>query len=330
MTDNQNHPNMISSSPYLGNAYVTVDPNTQIAPQMVHYPYVQQQYLQQPLMQFAPPPQQQTFPMQAVYIQQPPTAPSNKNFLGSFGSFLKGLLLSMFFPLISLLVVFAMDTPSLTRLGSVLGNANIFLWLAFYMLSLGAFDDYFERPYYCDYHNNNYNNNYNYNYNYTNNYNYNQPNYNDPSCSSSSPLYFISIPFFILAMATFIFAGRMMFNYMKAFKQTNVERSHLPSDSVGSNSGFVAGLIVSFILPIFGSALMLMVNRQLKSRYGVMMGLALFFFVFGIASVPFWFLSFVSGNPCLLIGMVLMECTILHFQRLIATINIASKPTIVG
>jgi hypothetical protein len=45
----------------------------------------------------------------------------------------------MFFPLLSLLVVFGMETPMMSRLGSIYGNVNMILWLAFYFISIGDF-----------------------------------------------------------------------------------------------------------------------------------------------------------------------------------------------
>jgi len=52
--------------------------------------------------------------------------------MGDFSAFLNGLLQGIFFPIISALVVFAMETTLLRRFGVTLGTANAFIWLASY------------------------------------------------------------------------------------------------------------------------------------------------------------------------------------------------------
>lgn len=57
------------------------------------------------------------------------------------------------------------------------------------------------------------------------------------------------------------------------------------------------------------------------ARFGVALGLCVLFLVLGIVSIPFWYLSFITGNPALFIGLFMSEIVVLHFHRLFMVID---------
>jgi len=271
------------------------------------------QHVQQPM-----PPQVMAPPTQVVVMPPAPTTrveePTTK--LGHFSKFFSSLFLCMFFPFLSLFIVFAFETTMLTKLGAIFAHFNMVLWVAFYMISLGSFIDMTDSWNNCNY--DTINNNYNYNSTY------NQPNY---ACSSSnsdnSGIYAISAPFFFISILLGIWAGLLFKKYLRLYKVADPKERAAPLANIGRGSDFTAGFLMSFFLPVLGSGIIICVNKSVKCRYGSVVGLASMFLAFGVASSAFWFLGFITGNPCLWVGLMMLECAIIHFERIIVSSEVS-------
>jgi len=99
------------------------------------------------------------------------------------------------------------------------------------------------------------------------------------------------------------------------------EDERLKSDSpLGIKYHYWTSLFISVLFPILGTTVVLVLNRSLYSRKGALMGLAIFFVMLGALFVPWYSVGYISGNLPLIVGLVLMQCTFVHFQRAIASV----------
>jgi hypothetical protein len=85
----------------------------------------------------------------------------------------------------------------------------------------------------------------------------------------------------------------------------------------GNCRGFFLGLIASFLWPMVGTALILIIRRKnLTSRYGALHGLGIFFVFIGVA------MAFHGVPPfAVLKGLLLCQISAVHFKRAIASAN---------
>jgi len=204
----------------------------------------------------------------------------------------------MFMPFLSLMFVFAMESTSMTRIGCVLGNANMFMWIASYFLSVAEF---FLTGSLCD---------------------LEGGEAEGEGCGEDVATFtlfsYISIPFYAIGVAFYVWCAILLKRYFVAYRfpESAPQRSRAVAN-IGNACDFTYSFLVAFFIPIPGAAIVLCVNRSIQSRFGVLTGFGVCLLAFGIASIPFWFLGFLSGNPMLLMGMIIIECSIIHFKRVI-------------
>jgi len=279
-------------------------------------PPVYFQHAQQPM----PPPQVMAPPTQVVVM--PPPAPTTRveepvTKLGHFSKFFSSLVLCMFFPFISLFIVFAFETTMLTKLGAIFSHFNMVLWVAFYMISLGSFINMTDS----------WNDNSGCNYNDTLNNNNSTIGHPQivcgPSSSTNSGIYGLSAPFFFVSILLGIWVGLLFNKYLRLYKVADPKERAAPLANIGRGSDFTAGFLMSFFLPVLGSGIIICVKNSVKCRYGSVVGLASMFLAFGVASSAFWFLGFITGNPCLWVGLMMLECAIIHFERIIVSSEVS-------
>jgi hypothetical protein len=248
-------------------------------------------------------------PAPIVSVQTPSTLSSDaylkQKQLGSLSHFIRNQLVGFFIPVLSSLFVFSLETPLLSKVGNLFGNFNAWLWLGAYFVSIARFD---EANQYC------YNNSYYYNGYYQ--YDYSCPPY-------TSPFYYISIPFWIISLVFFICSIISYRRYTAEFRKRidSTDAMRYAQGEKGCAGDFAIGFLVTLFIPVLGSAIVLACNRKYMARFGVALGLCVLFLVMGAVSIPFWYLSFITGNPCLFLGLFMTEIVVLHFHRVFMVIN---------
>ena len=80
------------------------------------------------------------------------------------------------------------------------------------------------------------------------------------------------------------------------------------------------GFFTSFIIPGIGTAIVITSNRFM-ARFGAALGFSLALFAFGIASTIVGWLAIITGNAGLLIGLFMGEIVVVHFHRVIMTLD---------
>jgi len=217
--------------------------------------------------------------------------------LGNFYKFFLGLTFGFFFPFIGVIILFATDALLLTRVGALIGTGNLLLFSGSLLLSLFL------------------------------------ENRAHPSAAGAmfgeyrNELLYSSVPLIILAAAFFITARFQWKKYLLSLKEALLRTERLPFKcEVGDVWRFMAGFGMSFFFPIIGSLLALVSwSQYLQARFGVLAGLGSFFIVLGGASVFFDYSGLILGNSCLVFGVLLLECTIIHFGREIMKSNIGAR-----
>jgi len=250
---------------------------------------------------------QENYPVQVVHIPASSFHFGPKK-MGSFNNFFQNLIFGFFIPLISLVVVFGLETPMLSRIGVVAGHVSIFLWLACYFVSFIMF--FQEQNYYY----------------------YNDESYNEQQADDrNTQIIFlvISAVFAFLFFVTFIILMVQWRRFMKYFKTPEAapERPQAFYSTLGTPVSFILSFAISCFLPFIGSVICLCVSRSIRSRFGAVLGLStmIFFGGLGQAFAPF---SFFTGNPMLFVGLIMVESTFVHFYRLIEATKLVQQQII--
>jgi hypothetical protein len=77
----------------------------------------------------------------------------------------------------------------------------------------------------------------------------------------------------------------------------------------GERRDFWISFFFSFFLSVLGTLIRIFWNKSLQSRYGALLGLAIHLIVFGAI------FSFTDAGMHLLTGLILLQCTLVHFKR---------------
>ena len=88
---------------------------------------------------------------------------------------------------------------------------------------------------------------------------------------------------------------------------------------------FAVGFLVSFMVPFVGSGIVLACCRRYMARFGVVLALSILIFIGGIICIPFWHVGYSVGNPCLVVGVFLIEIVVFHFHRIFKVIDTAAN-----
>jgi len=81
------------------------------------------------------------------------------------------------------------------------------------------------------------------------------------------------------------------------------------TSKIGEKKDFWISFFFSFFLSIIGTLIRIFYNKSLQSRFGALKGLAWHLIVFG------GIFSFTDFGFHFLTGLVLLQCTLLHFRR---------------
>jgi len=270
--------------------------------------------------------------------------------LGDITSFIHGLVFGMFVPIFSVMAVFGFESKKLSRTGVLLGNANFFFILAVLILSgvggmHGGRRYHQERPggdivppfiepnatavdpiapteltptAMPE----------------TSNVAQNNMRPDDgmqigeegrrghnkerKGCHFKGKKLYFAIPAFVLALIFFIVGKKSACSVMAAYRARGDNKTEEETVKVFSEAGtcknFAIGFIVSFLLPVIGTGLALILGRKyLRTRYGAFIGLAVHTFISGI------FAHRGHGAFLMLFGLVLFQIASVHFRRAIAT-----------
>jgi len=206
--------------------------------------------------------------------------------IGDFGNFLRMLILGFFCPIIGGIIVFALETTHLAKYGVTIGTANSLLWFGTYFISLGVVYHKWEFS----------------------------------SLLHSGQIFlWVAIALLIGSIVLYLFSYSLWKKLMILYRSDMAEELRMKvSSPLGSKYQAVSAFGISVLLPILGSALVLFCSRTLHSRKGALMGLASSVVLIGLACVP-WSIGYVTGNAGLMAGIVLMQCTYVHFERAIAS-----------
>jgi len=141
--------------------------------------------------------------------------------------------------------------------------------------------------------------------------------------NASSLFIWSAIFFFAVAIATYIASWIVWKKYMLVYSSDAAEDVRLKVDSrLGYKCNYWTSFVISLVLPVVGTALMLMTNRTLYSRQGALMGLSYVFVVIGGLCIPLYSIGYLTGNLALILGLVLMQCTFVHFRRAIESVRL--------
>jgi len=259
----------------------------------------------QPYMPFsaqAAPPQQMENPSQIAKFDTEAFLPKDKKHFGNMWGFLGTLAFGFLLPLMSCIVIFAMETSHLSRIGVLMGNANMFIWMGSFVISLQRFVQDMQSVHYDG----------------------DDNNHTAQSGESSYFLYWIALPLIIIGFVFYGISFRLFKKFVREYSAEGAERMQVHSPA-GSCRSFLPAFLISFFFPIVGSTIVVLATKNLRGRYGALAGMAAMLIALGIMSVPIWVLSFITGNPMLLIGLTLLECSIIHFRRAIISAELSQR-----
>lgn len=113
-----------------------------------------------------------------------------------------------------------------------------------------------------------------------------------------------------------------MERYMQLYQAHRINQGYpYIGESIGTDKDFIVGALVAFLLPLVGTVIGLCWKRTLKGRFGILFGTALVLLCFAGASIFFWSLSVLTGNPSLVIGAMLMQIGLVYFRRRLIDAN---------
>ena len=161
---------------------------------------------------------------------------------------------------------------------------------------------------------------------------------NSKDCTNSgNPFYWASLPLWVLSVLFFVLGGVVYKRYAVKFQESTrpadaLHYSHVERGSTGiaSNASryinfwkgdFLVGFFASFFIPGLGTGIVLASNRRYMARYGAALGFCLALFAFGIASTLVGWMGFMTGNPGLIVGLFMAEIVVVHFHRVIMTLD---------
>jgi len=195
--------------------------------------------------------------------------------VGEFSHFLGGLALGTFVPVIGPILVGAMETSQLAALGSFYGTVDLLV-----MIALAC--------------------------------------WHAAPMSGHHGLYIAGGIFSFLSVILFLVGCCKTRRVLKAY-ETAVSKDPIVALPVISEEGkrcqYVVSCVISFFLPVIGTALRVMFSRSLLSRFGSIKGLGWSFLIFGA----------ITGCPIALLGLYLIQLSNVHFRR--ALISVATKST---
>jgi len=223
--------------------------------------------------------------------------PKDKKHFGNMWGFVGSLSIGFIVPLISCIVIFAMETSHLSRIGVLLGNANAFIWVGTFLISVQRFvQDMSSVQYDAHTHHG----------------------------DEGYVLFWFAVPLIFIGLAFYGISVRLFKKFVREYSSEGAERMPVHSPA-GHPRSFLIAFLVSFFLPIVGSAFVVLSTNNLRGRYGALAGMAAIMIAFGLMSVPIWIFSFITGNPALLLGIALLECTIIHFRRAIISAELSQR-----
>jgi len=130
----------------------------------------------------------------------------------------------------------------------------------------------------------------------------------------------------IVGIVTFVVALKswrgFLYIYRRRENKTDEERVKVISQ-IGCQGEFAASFFVSLLLPVFGALICVIIKRKsLLGRYGALSGFGLCLVIMGTT------MAFKGIPPILLlVGILLMEFSLVHFRRALVCAETASPAT---
>jgi hypothetical protein len=203
--------------------------------------------------------------------------------LGNLTNFFQGVSLGSIAPFFALIGMYGFETSKLNRTGAWFGTANFFLTAG---LAISAASHHW-----------------------------------DHECSGKASVFFM-----IVGLISLIIAVKSFKWFLWTFNTRQNKTEHevvKVISTVGTSCGFAVSFLISLIFPFIGAMLMLVVGRkQLKMRYGALVGLSFYMILSGSV------MSIFHGIPPFefLFGMLLVEMSMVHFKRAIMCAEAQATP----
>jgi len=203
--------------------------------------------------------------------------------MGDYTHLIRGMFFGIALPLVSSILVFALEMTQLARLGVTFATADLFLWAAAIMLSFQRHLDLHRQLSYVG--------------------------------------LGICIVLVLISLGIFCFCFRLWRTFEASHRKHCGSAAILDHISLNSRVGhkpeFWLSFIISVLLPVIGPILSMAWNRSLYSRYGAALGMAWNITLLGAFCVWIPKVGFEAANPFLILGLILLQSVFVYFNRTI-------------